>query len=128
MRNPDGLQVHLVFNLEASSSSEVISYATSFLWSMGTKLVRKRVVQGGLISAVVESWFPSDQNNYGMFLEDDIEVSPFTLLWVQQTLGLVRGGGVIVMMLCATHCPLTLPSNAAARRTMQDTWVPWATG
>jgi hypothetical protein len=99
MRNPDGLQVHLVFNLEASSSSVVISYATSFPWSMGTKLVRKRVVQGGLISAVVESWFPSDQNNYGMFLEDDIEVSPFTLLWVQQTLDLVRGGVVLMMML-----------------------------
>ena len=112
MRNPDGLQVHLVFNLEASSSSEVISYATSFPWSMGTKLVRKRVVQGGLISAVMEGWFPSDQNNYGMFLEDDIEVSPFTLLWVQQTLGLVRGGGVFVIMLADALCH-TLASNAA---------------
>ena len=101
MRNPDGLQVHLVFNLEASSSRELIDYAYTFPWSMGTKLVRKRLIQGGLIPAVVESWFPSGDNNYGLFLEDDIEVSPFALMWVQQTLGLVRGGALHIMF-CAT--------------------------
>jgi len=36
-----------------------------------------RVAKGGLIAAVVESWLPTSDDEYGLLLEDDIEVSPF---------------------------------------------------
>ncbi|KAL0436910.1 UNVERIFIED_CONTAM: hypothetical protein Sradi_0398900 [Sesamum radiatum] len=50
-----------------------------------TSLTRllKRIIQGGLIRAVSESWYPSTDDDYGLLLEDDIEVSPYYYLWVK---------------------------------------------
>mmetsp|Transcript_49477 Transcript_49477/g.140182 ORF Transcript_49477/g.140182 Transcript_49477/m.140182 type:complete len:1156 (+) Transcript_49477:108-3575(+) len=69
-------RVDIIFNLEASSDDGIVAYARGFHWPHGAKLVRKRAMQGGLILAVSESWFPSSPEDYGCLLEDDIEVSP----------------------------------------------------
>ena len=43
-----------------------------------------RVVHGGLLPAVVESWFPRDAlHDYGLLLEDDVEVSPLFYAWIK---------------------------------------------
>ena len=76
------LDMSLTFNLEASSSTELVNYAESFEWDRGHKTVRKRILQGGLIRAVTEAWYPSTSDEYGLFLEDDIEVSPFFTDWI----------------------------------------------
>ena len=46
------------------------------------------VIQGGLITAVVESWFPRQNNSYAIILEDDILVSMAMFEWLEQTLPL----------------------------------------
>lgn len=33
--------------------------------------------------AIVESWYPSSNDSYGVFLEDDVEVSPFFYSWLK---------------------------------------------
>lgn len=40
----------------------------------GPKTLHHRIQRGGLISAVTESFHPSDVHSYAVFLEDDIEV------------------------------------------------------
>ena len=76
------LEMSLTFNLEASSSHELVNFAERFEWGRGYKTVRKRILQGGLIRAVTEAWYPSASDEYGLFLEDDIEVSPFFTDWI----------------------------------------------
>ena len=79
-------RVDLVFNLEASSSASLETYAREFQWPHGAKSVRRRTRQGGLIVAVSESWYPSSPLDYGCLLEDDIEVSPHYFKWVTKVL------------------------------------------
>lgn len=92
LENPEGIVAHLSFNLEASSSTELLDFVYSFEWPHGHKHIKKRVQQGGLITAVMESWYPSSNQNYGMFLEDDVEVSPLALRWVHHMLSLYQSG------------------------------------
>lgn len=45
--------------------------------------VHHRVVHGGLLPAVVESWYPSSNDSYGLLLEDDVELSPLFYAWAK---------------------------------------------
>ena len=78
----DRLDMSVTFNLEASSSHELASFVERFQWTRGHKSVRKRIIQGGLILAVSEAWYPSTSDEYGLFLEDDVELSPFFTDWI----------------------------------------------
>ena len=33
--------------------------------------------------AIVESWYPKGNHSYGVFLEDDVEVSPLFYAWLK---------------------------------------------
>ena len=78
--------VDLSFSLEAGADSATIAQTSALAWPHGAKRRFQRVVKGGLIAAVVESWFPSGEHSYGLLLEDDIEVSPFFYLYLKQAL------------------------------------------
>ena len=58
------LEMSLTFNLEASSSHELVNFAERFEWGRGYKTVRKRILQGGLIRAVTEAWLKKHKFNY----------------------------------------------------------------
>ena len=83
---PDRFKVNLKFSLESTSSNELVEYVYGFSWRHGHKSIIRRIQPGGLIRAVSESWFPASNNEYGLFLEDDIEVSPYALIWVEKIL------------------------------------------
>ena len=36
--------------------------------------------------AIVESWYPTNNDSYGVFLEDDVEVSPLYYAWIKYTI------------------------------------------
>lgn len=59
--------------------------------------VRHRVVVGGLMPAVAESWFPANENSYGIILEDDVEVSPMFYAWAK--MNILRYKYVLVMLI-----------------------------
>jgi len=86
LQNPSNILINLRFSLEASSSKELVNYVYGYKWNHGHKSVLQRVQKGGLIRAVSESWFPASNNDYGMLLEDDIEVSPYTIIWIEKIL------------------------------------------
>lgn len=55
--------------------------------------IHHRIVHGGLLPAVVESWFPKDPlHDYGLLLEDDVEVSPLFYAWVKMCILKYRYG------------------------------------
>ena len=82
------LRVPLFFHLEANQSSSIVDMVQSFKWEHGLVAIHSRLIKGGLITAVVESWFPRQNNSYAIILEDDIQVSVAMFEWLEQTLPL----------------------------------------
>ncbi|KAI7894254.1 uncharacterized protein EV154DRAFT_415340 [Mucor mucedo] len=75
--------VELVIHLEQSSDNVTRGLVQDFMWQHGEKKVRHRIRKGGLMPAIVESWYPSDNDHYGVLLEDDIELSPLFYAWTK---------------------------------------------
>lgn len=73
--------IEIVLHMEQSADVVTQDVVRSFKWKHGNKKIRHRIRKGGLMPAIVESWYPSDNNNYGVLLEDDIELSPLFYAW-----------------------------------------------
>ncbi|KAA1112426.1 hypothetical protein PGTUg99_002982 [Puccinia graminis f. sp. tritici] len=79
-----GDTVNLVINMEQTADQPTRKLVEGFEWKHGSKTVRKRIIQGGLLPAVVESWYPSSaHDSYGVLLEDDVEVSGYFYGWLK---------------------------------------------
>ncbi|KAJ6518627.1 hypothetical protein C8R45DRAFT_851005, partial [Mycena sanguinolenta] len=83
-----GDSVSLRMNMEQSSNLETIRVVDAYQWSHGTVFAHRRVVHGGLLPAVVESWYPHSNDSYGILLEDDVELSPLFYAWIK--MGILR--------------------------------------
>ncbi|KAK1307989.1 hypothetical protein QJS10_CPA09g02073 [Acorus calamus] len=81
-----GDEVSISFNMDSRVDEETLKLVGSFEWPQGAKTIRRRIIQGGLIRAVSESWYPSSDDEFGLLLEDDIEVSPYYYLWIKYAL------------------------------------------
>jgi hypothetical protein len=81
-----GDDVVMAFNMDSVVDAETLKIVDSFIWPHGEKIMRRRIIQGGLIRAVSESWYPSSDDDFGLLLEDDIEVSPFYYMWLKYAL------------------------------------------
>ncbi|XP_061338066.1 uncharacterized protein LOC133284945 [Gastrolobium bilobum] len=81
-----GDEVAITFNMDSKVDEATIKLVGSFEWPHGPKTLRRRIIQGGLIRAVSESWYPSSDDDFGLLLEDDIEVSPYYYLWIKYAL------------------------------------------
>jgi hypothetical protein len=75
-------------------------------WPRGSLFVHHRIIHGGLLPAVVESWFPSSNDTYGLLLEDDVELSPLFYAWAKMSL--LRYRYEVVWHICNTF---TDPNN-----------------
>ncbi|OIT02032.1 PREDICTED: uncharacterized protein LOC109226835 [Nicotiana attenuata] len=81
-----GDEVSITFNMDRKVDEATIKLVNTFNWPHGSKIIRRRIIQGGLIRAVSESWYPSSDDDFGLLLEDDIEVSPYYYLWIKYAL------------------------------------------
>ncbi|KAI5079568.1 hypothetical protein GOP47_0005047 [Adiantum capillus-veneris] len=81
-----GDRITISFNMDSKVDDETLQAIHEFEWPHGSKILRRRIIQGGLIRAVSESWFPATDNDFGLLLEDDIEVSPLYYMWIKYAL------------------------------------------
>ncbi|GAA95930.1 uncharacterized protein L969DRAFT_42203 [Mixia osmundae IAM 14324] len=81
-----GDRVNIGLNLEQNADFDTHKLVAQLEWPHGTLNIRHRVVVGGLIPAIVESWYPRNNDTYGVFLEDDVEVSPQFYAWLKFTI------------------------------------------
>ncbi|KAG1907544.1 uncharacterized protein F5891DRAFT_939513 [Suillus fuscotomentosus] len=88
-----GERIGLRINLEQTADFETLRVIQDFEWPHGDVFVHRRVIHGGLLPAVVESWYPNSNDSYGLLFEDDIEVSPLFFAWVKMTVLRYRYGG-----------------------------------
>ena len=85
-----GASVPMDIHLEANESDSLLAMVVSFDWPFGQKQVHLRHSKGGLINAVLESWYPASMEEMAILLEDDIEVSPFFYQWVTNCANMLR--------------------------------------
>ncbi|ORZ21558.1 hypothetical protein BCR42DRAFT_321531 [Absidia repens] len=78
-----GDKVDLTVHMEQSADRVTRLFVNNLYWEHGIKKIRHRIRKGGLMPAIIESWYPSNNNNYGVILEDDIEVSPLFYAWAK---------------------------------------------
>lgn len=81
-----GDTLDLRINLEQTADSQTMQAVHEFRWDRGRVHLHHRVIHGGLLPAVVESWFPHSNDSYGLLLEDDVELSPFFYAWVKMSI------------------------------------------
>jgi hypothetical protein len=86
--------VHLTINMEQTADPTTRAFVGKLhsQWVHGPLSVRHRVVLGGLIPAIVESWYPASRDDYAIVLEDDIEVSPMFYAWAKMAVLRYRYG------------------------------------
>ena len=78
-----GDEVTLTISLEQTADLETHALVSSFVWEEGPFILRRRILLAGLMPAIVESWYPNSNHSYGVFLEDDTEVSPLFYGWLK---------------------------------------------
>ncbi|EIE88405.1 hypothetical protein G6F46_008071 [Rhizopus delemar] len=88
-----GDRVDLMIHMEQSADRATRMLVNSFVWKQGVKFLRHRVKKGGLMPAIVESWYPSHNDEYAVLLEDDIEVSPLFYVWSKYSILKYRYSG-----------------------------------
>ncbi|KAF5336091.1 hypothetical protein D9611_006217 [Ephemerocybe angulata] len=81
-----GDSTELRINIEQDCDFDTLNIAKNYTWPHGSLFLHHRVVHAGLLPAVVESWYPRNNDTYGLLLEDDVELSPFFYAWVKMTI------------------------------------------
>ncbi len=81
-----GDTLDLRLNMEDTADPITENLVADLRWEHGTVFVHHRVAHGGLLTAVVESWYPRSNDSYGLLLEDDVEVSPLFYAWLKLAL------------------------------------------
>ncbi|KAF0516104.1 glycosyltransferase 2 [Gigaspora margarita] len=87
-----GDKVHLTLNIDRSADPVTVKYCKTFEWPHGQINNKYRIKQGGLVTSIVESYYPITNDDYAIILEDDIEVSPFYYIWAKYTILKYRYG------------------------------------
>ncbi|KIP10034.1 hypothetical protein PHLGIDRAFT_39319, partial [Phlebiopsis gigantea 11061_1 CR5-6] len=76
-----GDSVTLRINIEQTAGPQTLQLINEFHWPHGPVFLHRRIIHGGLLPAVVESWYPQSNDSYGLILEDDVELSPLFYAW-----------------------------------------------
>ncbi|KAI1796670.1 hypothetical protein LXA43DRAFT_879291 [Ganoderma leucocontextum] len=87
-----GDEVNMRINIEQTADPETLQIISQYRWVHGSVFPHHRIVHAGLMTAVVESWYPKDNDTYGLLLEDDVEVSPLFYAWAKLSLLRYRYG------------------------------------
>lgn len=129
-----GDSANIRINLEQSADMETMKLAEGFSWPRGSVFTHHRVIHGGLLPAVVESWYPGSNDTYGLLLEDDVELSPLFYAWVKMSilryryeqgswhlflLNRINSQGMAILTTALLDC---LVSASISKRTLSSHW------
>ncbi|EPQ56436.1 hypothetical protein GLOTRDRAFT_128380 [Gloeophyllum trabeum ATCC 11539] len=81
-----GDALDLRINMDSAAQDETRNIVAQYRWHHGSTFVHHRIIHGGLLSAVVESWYPLHNHTYGLLLEDDVELSPLFYAWAKMAI------------------------------------------
>lgn len=83
----DDTDLNVAIHIDSSADPETKRLAQRFSWLPESHVkLNQRIVHGGLLPAIVESWYPHGNNSYGLLLEDDVELSPLFYAWIKMAI------------------------------------------
>lgn len=82
--------VEVIFHVDGDAAKSVKNYIKDFTWPFGSKSMKIRSTRVGIVGNIMDSWDAAYDNEYAIFLEDDVEVSPFFFSWLLMNLGYYR--------------------------------------
>ncbi|KAI9288369.1 hypothetical protein BC943DRAFT_377483 [Umbelopsis sp. AD052] len=122
-----GDKVSLSINMEQTADKVTRLIVANAPWPHGPKNVRHRIRKGGLMPAIVESWYPTNNDDYAIFLEDDVEVSPYFYLWVKYSILRYRYGSLSdrsdLLFGVSLYSPRNTEMGMEGRRLFHPDWV-----
>lgn len=89
INNPSKRVINLDIMLESASTPDILDYVYNFVWIYGDKTTIKRIRKESSFLRLSEAWYPASDNEYGVLLEDDYDVSPYLITWVEYSITLV---------------------------------------
>ncbi|KAJ3219161.1 hypothetical protein HDU67_002494 [Dinochytrium kinnereticum] len=77
----DHRSVSLTIHVDEGASRGVEELAQDFEWHYGRKIIDRKVAHTGLEQLMTNAWNPKDDDEFAIFLEDDVEVSPLYFIY-----------------------------------------------
>ena len=77
--------IDVLIYVEGNNQRDTLKIVENWPWKQGKKQLMVRTARQGLLNQIVDSWYPSTPNEFTIFLEDDIEVSPLYFQWILKT-------------------------------------------
>ncbi|KAI9275269.1 hypothetical protein EDC94DRAFT_579707 [Helicostylum pulchrum] len=81
-----GDNVELSILMDHSTDQLTQTFVTNFIWKRGTKNVRHRIAQAGKSHLFAEAWYPASNDEYGIVLSNDVELSKYYYIWAKYTI------------------------------------------
>jgi hypothetical protein len=72
-------------NETAATHATIVDYVRTINWPHGRFSIRVAQINMGLKRSIMEAWLPTTADEFAVFLEDDIEVSPYFAYWIERT-------------------------------------------
>jgi len=100
----DDADLNVAIHIDSSADPETKRLAQEFSWLPESHVkINQRIVHGGLLPAIVESWYPHGNNSYGVLLEDDVELSPLFYAWIKMAILKYRYRLLLLLVHAATN-------------------------
>lgn len=81
-----GDTMDLRINIDQNCDEETLKIVEHIIWPFGRVFIHRRIIHAGLLPAIVESWYPHNNDSYGLLLEDDVELSLLYYAWIKMAL------------------------------------------
>ncbi|KAI7854533.1 hypothetical protein BDC45DRAFT_128408 [Circinella umbellata] len=87
-----GDTIDMTIVMEQSSDRVTQAFANDVPWPHGGKDLRHRITKVNRMPVYVESWYPADDHEYGIILDDHVELSEMFYVWVKYAILRYRYG------------------------------------
>lgn len=81
-----GDDIDLSIIMDHSTDLVTQTFANNFKWKKGTKNIRHRIAQTNKAPIFVESWYPANNDEYAIILNNDIELSRYYYSWAKYSI------------------------------------------
>lgn len=122
-----GDQVDLFMLMDEKSDVSTRKFINNADWSAGKKQIRHRISSVQPMQLFVESWYPSDDHEYAVLLDDRVELSPSFYVWIKQTLLKYKYDAVTnkQMFGISLYSPRVIDTDPSGRQLLMRTDTPY---
>ncbi|KAI9484725.1 hypothetical protein BDB00DRAFT_774372 [Zychaea mexicana] len=116
-----GDTVDMAIVMEQSSDRVTQAFVNNLPWPHGNKDLRHRITKVNRMPVYVESWYPADDHEYGIILDDSVELSEMFYVWTKYAILRYRYGHDLpddakAMFGISLYSPHMLESDPNGRR------------